>query len=82
MDYEDSEKDYQRWTDGSGEGAPLANESNNACKGPDESLTTAAKTSDQVARDTCKEAHANDEPSGSTDVRMSEAHGPLEADES
>lgn len=78
MDYEDSNKDNQKWTDGLKEGVSLADESS---KGPDESLLTTAEISDQVAKDIGKEAPVDDEPSSLADVRMSKAHGPTEANE-
>lgn len=48
VDYEDSEKDDQRWTDGSWEGNLMANESGNIGEGLDESLATTTEASGQT----------------------------------
>lgn len=63
VDYEDSEKDYQRWTDDSGEGNPLADESGNNGENPDESLIVTTEVSDQMTEDAGEEIFAVSEPS-------------------
>lgn len=46
MDYDDSEKDDQGWTDGSGEDILLTNELGNTGKSLDESITATNETND------------------------------------
>lgn len=46
VDSENSEKNDQRWTDGSKEGNPLVDELENIIKNPDESLAATTKMGD------------------------------------
>lgn len=70
VDYEDSKKDNQRCTDGSGEGNPLADESGNNNETPDESLVATIE-----ARDYEEEVPVVSGPFDSINARMSEVHG-------
>lgn len=71
VDYEDSEKDDQRLTDGSREGNPPADELENISEDLDESLMVTTEMGDQMAEDTGEEIPTGGELSDSVDVEMS-----------
>lgn len=81
MDYDDSKKDDQGWTDGFGEEILLADALDNTSKSPDEPIPTATETSDQIAEGANKETPINDEPSSSTNARTSTMRNPTGVNE-
>lgn len=76
VDYEDSEKVDQRWTDDSEESNPLADESGNNGDNPNESLVATTKASDQMIEDAGEEILVVSEPFNFVNVEMSEVYGP------
>lgn len=81
IDYEDSEKDDQRWTDGFREGVSLANESDNIGEGPDGSLTIIVEVSDKAIGAASEEVSITGDPSDSFNVMMPEVHSLPKANE-
>lgn len=81
VDYEDSKKDDQRWIDGSREGTSLANESGIIGKGPNESFTTISEASGQTTQGANEEVPVMGDLFDSANVRMSDMHDLLEAND-